>query len=76
MHVTLPDPSFSTLPPTLILFIVAWLTSLALRDTGIVDVFWGLGFGVAAGAAAAGTSLSLPARGPTVPPGPGDSAEG
>lgn len=59
----LPDLSFSTLPPTLVVFLVAWLTSLALRDTSIVDVFWGLGFMVAAGAAAVGTFPSLPARG-------------
>lgn len=60
---TLPELSFGTLPPTLFVFLVAWLTSLALRDTGVVDVFWGLGFVAAAAAAAAGAVGSIPVRG-------------
>lgn len=63
MHMTVPDVSVSTLPPTLVVFLAAWLTSLVLRDTSVVDVFWGLGFVAAAGAAAAWTSSSLPVRG-------------
>jgi steroid 5-alpha reductase family enzyme len=63
MHMTLPELSLSTLPPTLVVFLVAWLVSLPMRDTGVVDVFWALGFAVAAGAAAAEAVGSIPARG-------------
>lgn len=63
MHMNLPELSFSTLPPTLALFVIAWLVSLALRDTGVVDLFWGLGFVAAAGAAAATVQEPLTARG-------------
>ena len=41
-----------TLTTTAGLFLLLWLTSLALRDASIVDIFWGAGFVVIAGVAA------------------------
>ena len=47
-----PAVHVQTLVPVIALFALAWLWSLIRRDTGVVDVFWGLGFVVAAVAAA------------------------
>ncbi len=38
----------ANLAGVLLLFVSAWALSVALRDAGIIDVFWGLGFVMAA----------------------------
>lgn len=43
----------ATLTATLLAFVLLWLLSLRLKDAGIVDIFWGLGFAQIAIVAAA-----------------------
>jgi steroid 5-alpha reductase family enzyme len=60
---TVPQLSLLTVPPTLAVFLVAWVVSVVRRDTGVADVFWGLGFIAAAVAALMVAEQPLSPRG-------------